>query len=130
MGYQILIVVDDPFLCQRYAEALETTVPPDGGAYHVVSVSTMTNAVWYVARQRFDLILIEGHLRGSLDALTQLLVDRNPRAHVISVGVRAPKPHATPQRLSLPVVAPDCTATELRAIVRLLLSSPPLAVRL
>ena len=129
MGYQILIVVDDPFLRQCYAEALETAAPPSGGAYQVVSVSTVTNAVWYVARQRFDLILIERHLRGSLDALTQLLVDRNPKVHVISVGVQAPKPHATPQRLSLPVMVPDCTATELRAIVRLLLSSPPLAVR-
>jgi DNA-binding NtrC family response regulator len=122
MPYQILIVVDDPSIRQRYAETLETAAPPDGGTYQVVAVSIVTSALWYAARRRFDLVLIEEHLRGPLDALMRLLVDRNPGVRLIAIGVQAAMPRATQQRPGLRVVAPDCTATELRAIVRTLLT--------
>jgi len=130
MPYRLLIVADDPSLRERYAEILETTAPPEGGAYEVVSVSGVTSALWYAARRHFDLVLLEEHLRGPLDALTRLLVDHNPTVRVIAVGTQVARPRGVQQRTSLPTVAPDCTATELRAIVRSHLSSPPsLAIR-
>jgi DNA-binding NarL/FixJ family response regulator len=122
MHDHILIVVDDPCIRERYAEALGPAAPPDGGAYQVVAVCTLTNAVWYAARRRFDLVIIEAHIRGPRAAFSWLLVDRNPEVRVVSID--APTDGALcdlRQRSGCSIVAPDCTAAELRAVVRSLL---------
>jgi hypothetical protein len=124
MHNQILIIASDQTLRRRYAEALAPVAPP--AAYQVVTVSTVTNAVWYAARRRFDLVLIEEQLRGPLNALTRLLVDHNPEVQVIVVGPpTAAMPRETRQQPGPPTLAPDCTPAELRGTVRALLSAPP-----
>ena len=110
MHYQILIVVDDPFLRQRYAETLEAAAALDGAAYQVVTASVVTNAVWYAARRRFDLVIIAEHLRGPLNALTRLLIDRNPEVRVIAVGTQPAMLHCTQHGPDLLAMAQDCIA--------------------
>jgi len=118
MQKQILIVADDHVLRQRYAEALAAAAAPDGGAYQIVTVSTLTSAAWYAARRRFDMAMIDAQLRGPRTALTWLLVDRNPEGRVIEICASIPgAPRHLPQRSGFSMIAPNCTTAELRAIV-------------
>ena len=126
MDKQILIIADDHALRQRYAEVLTATTPLDNESYQVVTVSILTNAAWYAARRYFDLVMIDSQLGGPRAALTWLLVDRNPQVQVITIGAPGDRAPRDPrQRSSFSMVAADCTAAELRAVVRSLLSLPP-----
>lgn len=80
MQYKILLTIGDETLEQSYRAVLKGRW---GDSCAIISARSLTEAARISAEHPFDVVIVDGRLRGAFFLLAWMLVERNPAVRVV-----------------------------------------------